>query len=92
MREPLGLAPGKEDVATEIASDVRSILGGLNSAIQGIGALRTHAGDAHGRGRGFRRLDSRIARLAIHSASGIALFIIETWQKKFRSKALHAHL
>jgi hypothetical protein len=91
IREPLGLAPGKEDVAPEIATDVRSILGGLNAAIQGIGALRTHAGDAHGRGRGFRRLDSRIAHLAIHAASGISLFIIETWQKKFPAKPLHAH-
>jgi hypothetical protein len=38
-----------------------------------------------------RRLDSRIARLAIHAASGIALFVIETWQKKFPAKPLHAH-
>ena len=91
VREPLGLAPAKEDVAPEIAADVRSILGGLNAAIQGIGALRTHAGDAHGRGRGFRRLDSRIARLAIHGASGISLFIIETWQKKFPAKPLHSY-
>ena len=91
VREPLGLAPGREDVSPEIAGDVRAILGGLNAAVQGIGALRTHAGDAHGRGRGFRRLDSRIARLAIHAASGIALFVIETWQKKSPAKPLHAH-
>ncbi|MGE0565869.1 MAG: abortive infection family protein [Pseudolabrys sp.] len=91
VREPLGLSPGKEDVSPEIADDVRAILGGLNAAVQGIGSLRTHAGDAHGRERGFRRLDSRIARLAIHSASGIALFVIETWQKKFPAKPLHAH-
>ena len=90
VREPLGLAPGKEDVAPEIAADVRAILGGLNSVVQGIGALRTHAGDAHGRARGFRRLDSRIARLAIHAASGIALFAIETWQRKFPAKPFHA--
>ena len=91
VREPLGLSPSKKDVAAEIAGDVRQILGGLNSAVQGIGALRTHAGDAHGRERGFRRLDTRIARLAIHAASGVALFIIETWQKKFPARPLHAH-
>ena len=90
VREPLGLAPGREDVAAEIAGDVRAILGGINSTVQGIGALRTHAGDAHGRERGFRRLDARIARLAIHTASGVALFIIETWQKKYPTKKLHA--
>lgn len=90
VREPLGLTPSREDVAPEIADDVRAILGGLNSTIQGIGALRTHGGDAHGRERGFRRVDARIARLAIHTASGIALFIIETWQKKHPAKKLHA--
>jgi hypothetical protein len=91
VRDPLGLAPGKEDMAPDIANDVRTILGGLNSTVQGIGALRTHAGDAHGRGRGFRRIDARIARLAIHTAGGIALFIIETWQKKFPTKPLRVH-
>ena len=91
VREPLGLSPAKEDVPPGIAGDVRAILGGLNSAVQGIGTLRTHAGDAHGRERGFRRLDARIARLAIHTAGGIALFIIETWQKKFPAKTLHVY-
>lgn len=90
VREPLGLAPGREDVSPQIAADVREILGGLNSTVQGIGALRTHAGDAHGRERGFKRIDARTARLAIHAAAGAAIFIIETWQKKFPAKLLHA--
>jgi hypothetical protein len=90
VRDPLGLAPGREDVSPQIAADVREILGGINSTIQGIGALRTHAGDAHGRERGFKRIDARIARLAIHAAAGAAIFIIETWQKKFPAKPLHA--
>jgi Abortive infection C-terminus len=68
VREPLGLMPDKQGVADDIANDVRTILGGLNSIVNGIGSLRTHAGDAHGRERGYRRIDSRIARLAIHSA------------------------
>lgn len=81
IREPLGIMPKKADVPAEIADDVRAILGRLNSVIQGIGALRTHAGDVHGRERGFHRIDARIARLAVHSASSAALFVIETWQK-----------
>ena len=91
VREPLGLAPERTDLPSEIAGDVRAILGGLNSTVQGIGALRTHGGDAHGRERGFRRVDSRIARLAIHSASAAALFLIETWQQKYPGRVLHAH-
>ena len=91
VREPLGLAPDRSDVPDEVAADVRTILGGLNTTVQGIGALRTHAGDAHGRERGFRRIDSRIARLAIHSASAAAVFLIETWELKHPKRGLHPH-
>jgi hypothetical protein len=52
-------------------------------SVNGVGALRTHGGDANGRERGYRWIDPRIARLAIHSASTVALFLVETWQKKF---------
>ncbi|MGA2094267.1 MAG: abortive infection family protein, partial [Sedimentisphaerales bacterium] len=46
--------------------------------------LRTHCGDAHGHGKNINRIDSRIAKLAIHSASTVALFFIETWQKNLK--------
>jgi hypothetical protein len=91
VRDPLALSPGREDLPAEVAEDVRQFLSGLHTVIQGIGALRTHAGDAHGRERGFRRIDARIARLSIHSASAAALFIIETWQQKYPTKPLIAH-
>lgn len=84
VQEPLGLSPGRADLPEEIAADIRQVLGGLTSTAKGIGALRTHAGDAHGRERGFKRIDGRIARLAIHGASTLALFLIETWEKKQR--------
>jgi hypothetical protein len=42
-------ADSQTGVADEIASDVRTILAGLNSVVNGVGALRTHGGDAHGR-------------------------------------------
>jgi len=71
VREPLGLTPDKPGVPDDIANDVRTILGGLNSVVNGVGSLRTHGGDAHGRERGFRRIDPRIVRLAIHSASTV---------------------
>jgi hypothetical protein len=92
VRDPLGLSPGQPVTRDDIADDVRTILSGLNTTVQGIGALRTHGGDAHGRERGHARaIDPRIARLAIHSASAVAMFLIETWQRKFPSKPLHAH-
>ena len=91
VRAPLGLAPDKGGVPDEIATDVRTILGGLNTIVNGIGSSRTHTGDAHGRERGYRRIDPRIARLAIHSASCVTLFLVETWQKNFPTKTLRAH-
>ncbi|XDA98691.1 abortive infection family protein [Sulfitobacter sp. LCG007] len=83
VREPLGLSPAKAGIDTEVEADVRTILSALGNSIQGIGALRSHSGTAHGRERGFRRLDPRIARLAVNSSFAVALFLIETWEKRF---------
>jgi hypothetical protein len=91
VRKPLGLSPDKPDIDPLIADDVRKILSGLATAIEGIGALRTHGGDAHGRERGYTRIDQRIASLAIHAASTVALFLIQTWQRKYPQRALPAH-
>lgn len=82
VQEPLSLSPGRQDLPAEIEADIRQVLGGLTSVAKGIGSLRTHAGDAHGREKGFRRIDPRIARFAINAASSIALFLIETWERK----------
>lgn len=90
VQEPLGLSPGRTDLPAEIEQDVRRILGGLTSVAKGTGALRTHAGDAHGREKGFRRIDARIARLALNAASSINLFLIETWERKMQ-RALPQH-
>ncbi|WP_299653941.1 abortive infection family protein [uncultured Jannaschia sp.] len=84
VQEPLGLSPGRMDLPDLIVNDIRKVLSGLTTATEGIGALRTHGGDAHGRERGHRRIDPRIARLAIHAASTVALFLIETWERKMR--------
>lgn len=91
VKKPLALDASRTDINSQIEADVRTILGGLSTVISGIGALRTHAGDAHGRERGFVRIDARIASLALHSASTVALFLIETWQRKFPDRALPRH-
>lgn len=88
VREPLGLSPTKEGLSSEVVNDVRNVLGGLVTTVQSIGALRTHVGGAHGKERGFRRIDARIAKLAIHAASAVALFLIETWQLRFPGRTL----
>ena len=73
----VGFDPGsKED------DDVRKVLSGLVSVVTGIGALRTHAGSAHGRGRKRYRLQPRHARLAIRGAHTIVGFLLETSEAK----------
>lgn len=84
VQEPLGLSPGRQDLPDLIAGDIRKVLSGLTTTSEGIGALRTHGGDAHGRERGHPRIDPRIARLAIHASSTVALFLIETWERKMQ--------
>ncbi len=80
VQEPLNLSPGRSDLPDEIAADVRQVLGGLTTTAKGIGALRTHAGDAHGRERGFRRVDARIARLSVHvGVDGPAASCAKVW-------------
>ena len=81
----MNLSPEREATA-----DIKQILGGLGNVAGGIGALRTHAGDAHGRGQGTPRVDERVARRAVHAASTLALFLIETWQKRREGVAVAA--
>jgi hypothetical protein len=82
VQEPLGLSPGRMDLPIEIEGDIRQVLSGLTSVAKGVGALRTHAGDAHGREKGYRRIDARIARLSINAAATLAMFFIETWERR----------
>ncbi|MBU2708724.1 abortive infection family protein [Zooshikella marina] len=89
VRKPLGLTPDTSAFPSDIANDVLKILGGLTTTVEGIGALRTHAGDAHGREKGYKRVDSRIASLSVHAASTLALFILETWQRSYPGKQLN---
>ncbi|MGV0981015.1 MAG: abortive infection family protein [Polynucleobacter sp.] len=77
VRTHLGLDPSSvED------QDLQRIITGLFGVVDGIGALRTHAGSAHSEGRKTYRLEPRHARLAVSAAHTIASFILETWDKK----------
>lgn len=79
VRKHLGFDPSL--VADQ---DLQTILTGLFATVEGIGALRTHASSAHGAGKTSYRLEPRHARLAIHAAHTVALFALETWEKRRR--------
>jgi hypothetical protein len=77
VRKHLGLDPSRiED------RDIQEIMSGMFAVVNGIGALRTHASSAHGAGKRGYKLEPRHARLAVHSAHTLALFILESWEKK----------
>jgi Abortive infection C-terminus len=80
VADRLGLTP--KVIADE---DLKRILQGLFSIADGIAALRTHAGSAHGHspGRSYR-LAPRHARLAVHAAHTMTLFLFETWENRGR--------
>jgi hypothetical protein len=50
--------------------------------VDGLGALRTHVGSAHGRGRQAYRTSPRHARLAVHAAHTLTTFVLETWDAR----------
>ncbi|WP_245577931.1 abortive infection family protein [Maridesulfovibrio bastinii] len=78
VRKHLGFDPSSlED------NDLRKIITGTGSIVTGLGALRTHAGSAHGRSNGTRyNLRPRHVRLAVHAAHTLVTFVLETWEER----------
>lgn len=68
--------------ASQTDSDVQTILTGLSSIVDGIGALRTHGGSAHGGGELRYNMKPRHASLLVGTAHTLALFVIQTWQER----------
>jgi Abortive infection C-terminus len=75
----LGIAP-----TALLEEDLKKILGGLAAIVDGVGAFRTHAGDAHGRGPRAPSVEARHARLAVHGAHTVVTFVLETWEARRR--------
>lgn len=57
----------------------RQILGGCQSVVEGLGAVRNRLGDAHGKGRLAAKPSARHAELAVNLAGAMATFLVETW-------------
>ncbi len=85
VRKHLGLDP-----SIIVDQDLQTILTGLIATVEGIGALRTHASSAHGAGRTTYKLEPRHARLAVHAAHTVTLFMLESWGKKKTSVTIQS--
>ena len=70
----IGFAP-----ALQTDQDLKKVLSGFLSVVDGIACFRTHDGSAHGKERRTYRILPRHARLAVHAAHTLVLFGLETW-------------
>lgn len=75
--EQLNLAPSQH---TEHV--FKQILGGCQTVVEGLGAVRNKLSDAHGKGRRPVKPAPRHAELAVNLAGTMATFLIETWEMK----------
>ena len=67
------------DPADQAEAEMRKLCGGLATATQNIGAVRTKMGDAHGKAAHFVEPVTSLARLAANSAGILATFLMEQW-------------
>lgn len=62
----------------------KQVMGGCFSVVQGLGAIRSKHGDAHGKGLKLPPPESRHAELAINLAGTMASFLIKSWSERKR--------
>jgi len=67
---------------------LNQILGGCTSVVEGVGALRSRLGDAHGKGKAGAMADAGHAELAVDLAGAVARFVSVTWQRQRAGKTV----
>lgn len=60
----------------------KQMLGGCQTVVEGLGALRNRHSDAHGKGVKGVRPASRHAELAVNLAGTMATFLLQTWESR----------
>lgn len=73
VAQKLNLAPGHDNLSTPL----RQVLTGLASVVQGLAAVRSMAGDAHGR---LHRTHPHHARVAVNAAKTFTVFMLDTFE------------
>ena len=58
----------------------KQILGGCQSIVSGLGAVRNRYGDAHGQGSSPTKPSPRHAELAVNLAGAMSMFLVATWE------------
>lgn len=77
LRKDINIMPDGIDENAKGANEIRSILKSLGNIAHSLAPLRNAYGKGHGRGRDFRGLQPRHARLAIGAASTFVDFVLD---------------
>jgi hypothetical protein len=78
----LQLTPDDIPGQAKAADTIKRLLSNLATITQGIAELRNQYGTGHGKSSKSKGLTSRHAKLAVGSASTLAVFLSETHQAK----------
>jgi hypothetical protein len=63
----------------------KQILGGCQTVVEGLGAMRNRHSDAHGKSASAKRPAPRHAELAVNLSGTMATFLLQTWEAKGRT-------
>lgn len=78
----IGILP--DDISEKVKGGLaaKKIFGSISGASQGLGELKNLYGDSHGKPPDFKGIQPRHARLMVHLAGGLAIFLMETYLEK----------
>lgn len=60
----------------------KQILGGCQTVVEGLGAMRNRHSDAHGKGAAGTKPAPRHAELAVNLSGAMATFLLQTWEAR----------
>jgi hypothetical protein len=60
----------------------KQILGGCQTVVEGLGAVRNRHSDAHGKGASGTKPAQRHAELAVNLSGAMATFLLQTWEAR----------
>ncbi len=86
VREKLDLLPQDIPEKAKGADVIKQVLSNLGNMVQGLAELRGLYGSGHGKDAKAKGLQPRHARLAVGSASSLAVFLFETFQERKGNK------
>lgn len=72
----------KFDASSLQDDDLKKIISGMHSVVDGISSLRTHGSSAHGQGKKLYMPKPRHAKFTVNSAHSLAVFLLETWNER----------